>query len=103
MNRIRIFSAALPAFLVLSALAFGGVHRWTSHGPDGDESFLALAIDPVTPTTLYASSPPHGLFQSTDGGESWLRVGDRNLYQLIVDPRVPSTLFGIPPSPDGLV
>jgi len=31
----------------------------------------ALAIDPASPTTLYAATGPRGVFRSTDAGKSW--------------------------------
>jgi len=33
------------------------VNVWTSHGPEGGE-INALAIDPLTPATLYAGTAP---------------------------------------------
>ena len=36
----------------------------------------ALAIDPSTPTTLYAGTSGGGVFKSTDGGGSWRAVND---------------------------
>src|SRR5579862_6446874 len=38
--------------------------------PDSTE-VTALAIDPTTPTTLYAGTFDAGVFKSTDGGDSW--------------------------------
>ena len=54
-------AVALPATLFLLALlcaspervAYAGVNVWTSNGPEGGEVY-ALAIDPTTPSTLYA-------------------------------------------------
>ena len=34
----------------------------------------ALAIDPTTPSTLYAGTGSDGVFKSTDGGGSWSAV-----------------------------
>jgi photosystem II stability/assembly factor-like uncharacterized protein len=34
-------------------------------------SVVGLAIDPATPTTLYAGISPRGIFKSTDAGASW--------------------------------
>ena len=46
---------------------------WTSHGP-GVLYVYALAIDPITPGTLYAATMPAAadtVFKSTDGGGTW--------------------------------
>jgi hypothetical protein len=41
--------------------AQAGINVWTSHGPEG-VSVSALAIDPSTPTTLYAGTD-NGVFK----------------------------------------
>jgi hypothetical protein len=64
---------------------------------------LALAIDPVTPTTLYAGTE-HGTFKSMDGGGSWRWVTslpDTNsdyvemlhVDRLVIDLTTPTTLY----------
>ena len=58
-----------------------------------------LAIDPVTPTTLYAAltDDPAAVFKSTDGGSSWSAsntgLTDLAVGVLIVDPTIPTTLY----------
>ena len=49
-----------------------GVNSWTTEGPFG-ASVSALAIDPVTPSTLYAGTY-QGIYRSTDQGGHWPRV-----------------------------
>jgi len=46
------------------ALSQAGINVWTSHGPYGGEVY-ALAIDPTTPSTLYAGTAGAGVFHST--------------------------------------
>jgi len=36
---------------------------------------LALAIDPRSPSTLYAGTNRHGIFRSTDASASWRAFG----------------------------
>jgi photosystem II stability/assembly factor-like uncharacterized protein len=59
--------------------------------------FHALAIDPVTPSTLYAGSFGAGAFISTDGGDSWsdfnAGLTDPLVHTLAIDPQTPTTLF----------
>jgi photosystem II stability/assembly factor-like uncharacterized protein len=43
---------------------------WTTHGPPA-EDVLSLAVDPVTPGTVYAGAELGRIFKSTDGGQSW--------------------------------
>jgi hypothetical protein len=73
------------------------INIWTTHGPYG-ESVKALAIDPTTPSTLYAGTAD-GVYQSTDSGGSWTAVntglsGDAfTVNVLAIDPITPSTLY----------
>src|SRR5262249_2976941 len=74
------------------ALAQG---TYTRLGPDGG-SVNVLAVDPVTPTTVYAGTTS-GLFRSADGGASWTTVNPGLTYftqsSLAVDPVTPTTLY----------
>ena len=60
----------------------------------------ALAIDPSTPTTLFAAGQvgPNGsahIFKSSDGGSSWsLVLGPFSFaFAVVIDPQAPSTAF----------
>src|SRR3989442_12637184 len=73
----------------------GGVYKSTDGGTSWNATGLnnlrggigftsGLAIDPQTPTTLYATSGSYvgslfigGVFKSTDGGGSWRAVTER--------------------------
>ncbi len=57
----------------------------------------ALAIDPLTPNTLYAGLQT-GLFKTTDGGESWEASGSGlnpalGVGAIAIDPVTPSTVY----------
>lgn len=61
----------------------------------------ALAVDPVTPTTLYAIGQigPNGdsdIFKSTDGGASWSRSIPLFASDLAIDPHAPETVYAGP-------
>ena len=68
---------------------------WT---PIGIENSVvrAIAIDSVSPGTLYAGAD-NGIFKSTDNGMSWTKnnAGMDNLYvrALAIDPASPSTIY----------
>ncbi len=57
----------------------------------------ALAVDPVTPTTLYAATTNYGIFKSTDGGANWIqsKTNLSNLVtnEVIVDRNNPATVY----------
>jgi hypothetical protein len=68
-------------------------------------SISALAIDPITPSTLYAGTwNAGGVFKSTDSGGSWSAVntglptdtfGYTHVVALVIDPTTtPNTLYG---------
>jgi len=85
------------AFLIAGAhAAQAGINVWTSHGPYGGP-VQALAIDPTTPSTLYAGTWGGGVFHSTNGGGSWSPVktglSDLEVTALAIDPHTPSTLY----------
>ena len=73
-------------------------------GRIGDVSVLALALDPTTPTTVYAGTEG-GVFKSTDGGGSWNAVNTGmtcgsapiificSVAALALDPTTPTTLY----------
>jgi photosystem II stability/assembly factor-like uncharacterized protein len=68
-----------------------------------------LAVDPQTPDTVYAATTK-GLFKTTDGAQSWTRIGeslpDQFMSWVMVDPRSSHTLYvagreGVHKSSDG--
>jgi uncharacterized protein (TIGR03437 family) len=66
----------------------------------------SIAVDPSTPSTVYAGTQTEGLFKSTDRGASWSRSssGLNNAYvrSLAVAPDNPATVYaGILGGPDG--
>jgi photosystem II stability/assembly factor-like uncharacterized protein len=76
---------------------------YASHGTD----IVVLAIDPQTPSTLYAGTSGGylgggGVFKSMDGGASWTAIGPTNgasISALGIDPRTPTTLYAATSDP----
>src|SRR6185437_1102605 len=63
-----------------------------------------LSIDPRNPKRLYLAAWPRavglngeggGIYLSTNGGQSWKRIFDReeHVYDVTIDPRNPDTLY----------
>lgn len=75
------------------------VNMWRSIGPEvGD--IQALAIDPKTPTTVYAGTGTDraGVFKSTDGGTTWTAMNTGlpdipTVTPLAIDPVTPTTVY----------
>ena len=72
-------------------------------------SVVKIKIDPHAPHTVYTATLK-GLFKTTNGGESWQRIGealpDQFFSDLILDPRTPDVVYvasraGIHTSRDG--
>ena len=69
-------------------------------------SIHTLAIDPATPTILYAGTALD-VFKSTDGGATWVELNNSGTYyDLAIDPATPTTLYagtngGVLKSTDG--
>ena len=97
---------------------YGGVFKSTDGGAtwtglaSGD--FGGLAIDPQTPTTLYAcgiwlidwQTGANGVFESTDGGATWSTSASYPSCSVVNDPQTPSTRYagtasGVLKSTDG--
>ena len=89
---IALMGAAV--LLTTAHTAHAGINVWTSHGPPGGD-VRALAIDPSTPSTLYAGTGRGGVFKSTDAGATWGAVGlpGEDVGALAIDPSTPSTLY----------
>ena len=97
---MRFFGYRLSFFPLKCMLLLLGVQcayadgRWVPIGPEG-ENIVALAINPKTPTTLYAAGS--GVFRSTDGGKNWsaINTGLTNLriLTLAVNPQTPTILY----------
>jgi hypothetical protein len=60
-----------------------------------------MAIDPLTPATLYAATED-GLYKSLDGGVNWDPTVQNHISvgPVVIDPFVPNTLYAA--TPDGV-
>jgi photosystem II stability/assembly factor-like uncharacterized protein len=53
-----------------------------------------VAINPLTPTTVYAVSSHVGLFRSRDGGENWsFQFASTEMHNVTVNPVTPTTVY----------
>ena len=93
----RLAPALRAAATLLVALAVPGraaLDTWSTTGPEGGP-VIALAVDPSTPTTMYAAAG-FDVFKTTDGGARW-RATSAGLInptvELVIDPSRPSTVY----------
>jgi hypothetical protein len=91
---MRNFLGATLSILLTNGV-HAGVNQWTNTGPAGRLVFI-LAIDPKTPTIVYAGTD-QGVFKSSDGGASWspknIGLTDGPTYAVIVDPDSPVNVY----------
>src|SRR5262245_61946591 len=92
--RVSTWVVVLSVWLWASdaSLVHAGNNVWTSLGPAG-AAVRVLAIDPRTPTTLYAATFEDGVFKGTNGGSSWSAGLSASVLALAIGPRTPTTLF----------
>jgi hypothetical protein len=68
---MKVLRVIVLVCLVSAVFAYGvalaGVNEWTSLGPHGGWIDV-LAIDPITPSTLYAAVDVGGVYKRADGG-----------------------------------
>jgi hypothetical protein len=84
----------------------GAPGNWALIGPTSINDGLgsigrihSIAVDPTTPATIYAGGPRCGIWKTTDGGSSWLPVGDSlptlAVAALAVDPVTPTRIYAV--------
>jgi photosystem II stability/assembly factor-like uncharacterized protein len=76
----------------LSKSTDGGA-TWQALSVSTTNSFMgSVAIDPVTPSTLYVAGFGSGLSKTTDGGANWTSLSPMS-GAIAIDPTSPSTLY----------
>lgn len=98
-----VINPASPS--ILYAATSNGILKTTTAGTQwasansglSNTNVSALAIDPVTPTTLYAGTVRSGIFKSVDSGNTWISsssgLSNLNMTAIAVDPISPATLY----------
>src|SRR5205085_7824297 len=88
MRRMALIFSILAVILFLPSLSPAQL----------SSSVNALAIDPRTPTTLYAATSDGRVLKSTDGGVNWSATGLANsaaITALALDPQTPGTIYAV--------
>lgn len=65
---------ARPGHVFRTTNALAAAPTWTNVSPPSNVPFNVIAIDPTTPTTVYAGAD-NGMWASRDGGASWAYMG----------------------------
>jgi len=74
-----------------------GGTSWTQVTGMPDTPVPAIVVDPSDPSLVYAATLGHGVFRSSDRGETWERastgIGNPYIFSLAIDPQEPKTLY----------
>jgi photosystem II stability/assembly factor-like uncharacterized protein len=114
-NSVPFVSTGGPVAGLFKSMDGGGSWNVLDTGLAPNALISLIAIDPVTPSTIYVSAPPFGaptgaggppvgvILKSTDGGASWNALGrglppPAFISYLAIDPVNPSTLYAVMPS-----
>ena len=100
----RAFFGGISTLLLTASLVSGAATAediWTARGPQS-MSVASIAVDPVTPSTVYAAGTLGGpyagaLVKSTDGGREWTALGAGTftgpVHSVVIDPTAPDALY----------
>ena len=88
--------------------ALGVVNQWSPVGPyRHGGAVTAIAVDPLTPSTVYVGTQLYGLFRSVDAGQTWPAVNNGltsySILSLAIDPVTTSTVYAVASSSPYLV
>lgn len=90
---------------IIYAATTSGVLKTTSSGTTwfsansglSNTNLTSIAINPVTPTTLYVGTTTSGVFKSTNSGTSWTAsnsgLSNLRITSIAIDPVTPTTLY----------
>src|SRR5439155_1353229 len=87
-----------PVGGVYKSIDGGGTWNAATTGMPANPSIYTIAVDPKTPSTVYAGLFSYGVYKSTDGGAHWSAAGsglpaDADIGALAINPVTPSTLY----------
>ncbi len=86
---LHLLAAVVLVAAMSPAPALAGAGAWSKLNLDGLR-VNALAVDPTTPSTIFAGTFGNGIFRSTNGGASWQAInsglGNLIVNSLSIDP-----------------
>jgi len=78
------------------SIGFCGDNIWTSNGPPG-ASVVCIEIRPDNPNVVYAGTIQHGVYRSTDAGQTWSHFGEglvlETMRRIACHPFAPDTMY----------
>jgi photosystem II stability/assembly factor-like uncharacterized protein len=84
---------------LLAVPAGAGTNTWTAIGPYGANNAYGapFAVDPSSPSTIYATVNGTTIMKTTDSGGRWhaLATTPANFKSLVIDPASPATIYAL--------
>lgn len=94
---LSLFITSILPFQFAVAGAGASSDRWINTGGPAAGSISALAINPTSPSTIYAGTGTGGVFKSVAGGANWTAMNTglttTNVVCLAINPTSPNTLY----------
>jgi len=109
-----LFAATVASPFSCNLSSDGGVFRSDDFGANfvqksaieknktfGSRDILSMEIEPANSNVLYAGTNGDGLYKSTDSGESWRQILDKNnilnkrasVYDIVISPQNPNLVY----------
>ena len=92
-NVLKTTNAGATWQRIAAGLPIAAAGRGSCHCQGGVN---ALAVDPRRTGTVYAALTQGGIYKTTNGGQTWIRVIDApllDMYTVAVDPARPATIY----------
>ena len=109
-NVSTIYAGVRNPFRIVKTTDGGAT--WNAILTDNTYEFLDLAVDPLSPNTLYTVNENQvnfgiALYKSTDGGATWnvrnLGLTTARVFSLTIDPVTPATVYALTSNSSGIV
>lgn len=85
---------SVTASALFTGVVHAGINQWTTTNWPVGRAIFTLAVDPQTPTTVYAGTD-QGVFKRVGAGGSWAAVGliGSSVGVLAIDPQTPTIVY----------
>lgn len=94
---LHVRAVLLAAILLLISPTSGWANHVHMHGGPFLGVVLSVVVDPSKPAVVYIAAHGGGVFESRDGGDSWVAINNglpnRRVFSLLLHSKKPGTLY----------